>query len=491
MVGNGHELLEEFHYASPDALVVVDGDGVILAANKAVEGMFGYRPDELIGERVEILVPSRSRERHVGFRTGYVSQPEVRPMGAGLDLLGCRRDGSEFPVDVSLVPSAPGAPLRVGAFVRDTTVRRRSEDLLRLINEISRHALAGGDISDLLELSATRALVLTDAVTAWIAVPDGPDRVVVAAAAGKGAAQLRNAILPLRGSLSGRVLSGEGTLVVEDLARHPDVMQEAREVGLGPGVYLPMSAEEGPVGTLVIARNATRPNFDQGDIRLAEIYSSAIGVVLALGSARQALEEVRVSAEHERIGRDLHDTVIQRLFAIGMGLQASERLLDGPAAERIRESVSSLDEVIREIRETIFDLSHPDSDHSSIRHQLRGVASEAAVHLGFSPRVDFRGPVESVIGPELAGQIVPVLREALANVGRHARASRVDVVLHVGEGSITLSVTDDGVGMGDEPSAGRGTTNMGARAEALAGEFALRPRQPSGTVLRWRIPIPE
>ena len=124
-----------------------------------------------------------------------------------------------------------------------------------------------------------------------------------------------------------------------------------------------------------------------------------------------------MTSEHERIARDLHDTVIQRLFGLGMRLQAAERLAQGPAAERIRETVDAIDEVIREIRETIFDLNRRDSTDPDLRQKFRQVTAEAAGHLGFNPRIAFRGPVEATLDEELTNQLLAVLREALANVG--------------------------------------------------------------------------
>lgn len=487
--GSGGGVLEEFLHASPDALVVVDEEGVIEATSNAVLDLFGYTPEELSGQPVEVLIPAASRRRHAGYRSSYGEHPEVRPMGVGLDLMALRKDGSEFPVDVSLVPSRSGSGLKVGAFVRDATVRRRNEDLLRFVNDISHHALAGSVTEDLLGLAARRARMLVGAVAAWIAIPSSGDTITVAAADGPMAETFLDVTLPIATSLAGQVMTGAGTLSVENLSTHPAVMKRARDAGLGAGLYIPMLAEHGPIGALVVARDHGEQQFSSTEVGIAEIFASAVGVVLALSTTRQALEDARVTAEHERIARDLHDTVIQRLFAIGMRLQASERLADGPVAERIGDTVETIDQVIREIRETIFDLNHPDRDGADVRRAVRSVISEAAGHLGFSPRINFRGPIETAIGEELCAQMIPVLREALANVGRHARASSADVLLTVSDGYVTLSVADDGVGITNQPTAGNGTFNMRDRAEKLGGELTISRRKPSGTLLQWRVPV--
>jgi two-component system, NarL family, sensor histidine kinase DevS len=485
----GSRLVDELLSASPDALVVVSADGIIEEATAAVQSLFGYAPEQLVGKPVETLLPDRLRLSHVGLREVYLDHPEVRPMGALLDLRAVRQDGSEIRVDISLVPTHLEGRVRVGAFVRDATDRLRGETLLRFVNEISLFVLEGGDTAGLLDLAAARVRALVDGVVAWVSIrSDRGDQIEVAAAEGRAAGSLRGARVAVATSLAAQAMSSGSTVSVEDMTTHPAVLAEARIAGLGPGLYLPMLAESGPVGSLVVARSTGAPAFSPSEVNAAEVFASAAAIVLALDTARQALEETRLISEHERIARDLHDTVIQRLFALGMGLQAAGRLAPDPVAEWIRDTVDSIDEVIREIRETIFDLNRPDSDTPYLRQQVRMVAAEAAEHLGFGPRLAFRGPVEAAVTDEMTGHLLAVLREALANVGRHARASSVDVVVSVEDGQVTLSVADDGIGISDSPSAGQGTINMRSRAETLGGSFTVGRRSPSGTRVQWRVP---
>jgi PAS domain S-box-containing protein len=491
-VSNEHtRLLEEMLRASPDALIVAGEDGIIEMASPAAETLFGYSPEELVGQPVEVLLPESVRSVHTRHRTSYAAAPEGRPMGVGLELRGRHADGSVFPVDVSLVPTALDGRLRIGAFVRDATDRRRGEDLLRFVNEISRGVITGDPTSDLLAMTALRARLLVGAAASWISVlSDDRQEIVVAAADGEAATLLAGARIPAASSLAARSMHQGQTLVIANMASDPDVMAEARAAGFGPGIYLPMQAEDGLVGSLVLARRGNDSPFGPTEVTAAEVFASAAAIILALGSARESLERMKMSSEHERIARDLHDTVIQRLFALGMRLQAAERLADGVVAERIRATVDAIDEVIREIRETIFDLNRPDATGSvGLRSQLRALVSESAEQLGFSPRLAFRGPVEAAVDESLVPQLLSVLRESLSNVSRHAKASAVDVVLTVAEGSVTLSVSDDGVGMSGQPAAGHGLENMSARASQLGGELSLVRRNPAGTLLQWRIPL--
>ncbi|MDA8045959.1 MAG: PAS domain S-box protein [Actinomycetota bacterium] len=485
----GSRFFDELLQASPDALLVVDEKGIIRLATKAVTELFGYEPDDLVGRSVDLLVPIGVQDRHRAHRDDYRRAPGTRPMGEGLDLRAVRSDGTELSVDVSLVPMEREGGFVVGAFVRDATSRRRDEDLLRFVNEMSRLTIEGWGTEELLEIVARRARVLIGATVAWVAVtaPSG-DAIVVAAADGPGAADLIGAEVPSTTSLAAAAMRSGRPRRIANMTEDALVLPEAKGLGLESGVYLPMVAEDGPVGALVLARSTQDRPFEAAETTAAEVFASAAAIVLALGSARRTLEEARLVGEQERIARDLHDTVIQRLFALGMRLQATERVAEGPVAERIRDTVESIDAVIREIRETIFDLNQTDPDGRGLRQTVREVTAEAHAHLGFAPRVAFRGPVESAIPDEIAGHLLSVLREALANVGRHAQASRVDVVVSVADGTVSLTVADDGVGMANSPTAGNGVSNMRSRAESLGGRLQLTPRRPSGTLLSWAVP---
>lgn len=474
--------------ASPDAIVVVDEHGVIQSVSPAVTALFGYKPDELVGEPVELLLPEALRQAHVRHRQSYSSHPMARSMGANLDLEGRRADGTVFPVDVSLSPTFGDGGLRVGAFVRDATLRRRSESLLRDVNRISRAALAGDVPDTLFSLTAECARDLLGAATSWIAVLPAPDasELLVAAASGKAAGDLVGATAPATTSIAARAMDDSVPFTIDDMSSEPDVIRQARTAGLGPGLYVPMLAETGPVGALVVARDNTGARFDPGEVAIAEAFAAAAAVVLALDRSRHAVEELKMMAEYDRIGRDLHDTVIQKLFALGMGLQAAERMSDGPVRERVVATVEGIDEVIREIRETIFDLGHPDAVASPVRHELRQVIGDAARVLGFEPRLAMRGPVESEVTRTVLPHLVAVVREGLSNVARHAGASTVDIVVQASDGLVTLTVADDGVGASSSGSAGHGLENMAKRAEQLEGTFSLAARKPSGTLLTWK-----
>ncbi|KQW48891.1 hypothetical protein ASC77_09225 [Nocardioides sp. Root1257] len=199
--------------------------------------------------------------------------------------------------------------------------------------------------------------------------------------------------------------------------------------------------------------------------------------------------ELAVTSDRERIARDLHDLVIQRLFATGLQLQRAEATATDPdVAEIVRSAVDSLDGTIRDIRGTIFELQQT-AGRPSLRADLRDLAREYAPLLDFDPVVRTVGPVDTVVPPEIREQLLPVLREALSNLARHASADHGEVELAVDGTEVRLSVVDDGVGLGPG-TVESGLRNARRRAAALGGSLEVTPRAPRGTSFVWRVPLP-
>ena len=221
---------------------------------------------------------------------------------------------------------------------------------------------------------------------------------------------------------------------------------------------------------------------------------SVIRDVTERRAAEHELHRVREALalvdDRERIARDLHDTVIQRLFAVGLSLQgALTRIANEAAFERIQLAVDEIDTTIRDIRSAIFSLHTRRTFAESVRDDVLAVAREAARVLGFEPNVTFDGPVDNAVSAEIRDHLISILREALSNVTKHAHATRVDIEVSIEAGSVCLRVQDNGVGI-DDPGGGNGLVNMRERAAALGGEFRIaRAAAGSGSQLEWRVPI--
>jgi signal transduction histidine kinase len=197
---------------------------------------------------------------------------------------------------------------------------------------------------------------------------------------------------------------------------------------------------------------------------------------------------LRLLEDRDRIARDLHDLVIQRLFAVGLTLQgASRRAVRPEVAERLENAVDELDQTIRDIRATIFELRHHPGA-GTFRADLRQLAESYTPTLGFAPVLLLTGPLDSITDDAAQTQVLMVVREALSNVARHAHASSASVEVEAGAGRLTITVTDDGVGIGSRVVES-GLGNVRARAHEHGGAVELSPAEPHGTRLRWSIPL--
>lgn len=210
---------------------------------------------------------------------------------------------------------------------------------------------------------------------------------------------------------------------------------------------------------------------------------------MELARAQLEHEQLQVASERERIGRDLHDIVIQRLFATGLALQGAATIVEPPeAARRISAAIDELDTVIRDIRTTIFALGrHHDGSPPCLRGRILEVVSDAAGGLRHEPTVRLDGPVDTAVSDEIGDHLVAVLREALSNVTRHAHATSTSIVVRV-DANIVLQVTDNGTGMVDVTRAS-GLRNMRQRAEALGGTMTMTRVPAGGTSLDWEVPF--
>jgi signal transduction histidine kinase len=274
-----------------------------------------------------------------------------------------------------------------------------------------------------------------------------------------------------------------------------------REVG-GLGILDPVDVATGHlVATVVplqthLAKGGLLVSFYQvAQIRLRDVddrdlmrtFADYAALTLDRGQAMAEREEVAVISDRERIARDLHDVVIQRLFATGMLLQAAAmRAVSDAVRQRIEGSVADLDATIRDVRATIFELQMPAA--GSVRRELRALVTEYRSVLGFPPDLRIKGPVETAVTERMREPLLKVLRESLSNVARHAQASKVEIVVGVGEGRLSLTVDDDGIGISGT-GVRSGLENARSRAAALGGDLQLGQGPLGGARLQWSVPL--
>ena len=254
-----------------------------------------------------------------------------------------------------------------------------------------------------------------------------------------------------------------------------------------PAMAAPLAAAGTLHGVLIVTQPTGQPPSDEDAAQLSTFAGQA-ALALERARAQEERQQLAVLADRERIARDLHDVVIQRLFATGMHLQGAVHQAGPEVARRINAAVDDLDATIRDIRRSIFELRTPVGP-SSLRTELHEAVEGAAEALGFRPVLDTSGPVDNAVPDDVKPEILAVLREALSNVARHAEATTARVSLRAAAGEVVLCVEDDGVGF-DAARARGGIVNLGERARDLGGRFEIGPRTAgTGTMLTWRVPI--
>jgi PAS domain S-box-containing protein len=617
-----NDLLGAFLSLLPDAGLLVNGEGVVVAANDQAAPLFGYPEGALVGRSIDMLVPERMRRRHQQRRVAYAAGPERRALGAALDLVGRRRDGHEFPVDISLAPiSSAGASLVVAAvrdvtdqraatavqaqlaaivissfdaiisadlqgiitswnpaaealfgyvasecvglpiatlvpadaslgvedlleaatagesrgaldtrwrhragyevdvavsistlrtndgarlgfsmIVRDVRARKKAEKELRRVfaqeqrlehqhaatSEIRLALLSGASLTDSLMLICHHGSVLLDASALAICVKDHDDLRVIAASGVS--PDVVGTAHPARGSFEERVLESGRHVQV---AVRTDVVTRV-VVPLfpeGPTLAVPVIAEDDTVAVLTVARAAGASAFGAVDLLVAEGLAAQIAFALGLEGARQDREQMMLLGDRERIARDLHDHVIQQLFATGISLQGILPLIDGDVATiRVSDAIDSLDDTIREIRSTIYDISRALSGDLGLKSRLVELVRSAELTLGFTPSIRFDGAVEAGVPDMVVPHILAAVREGLSNIARHAEARSASVRVAIVGDDIQVTVVDDGVGAKD-PGRWSGLGNLEERARLLGGRFELSLPAGGGTRLDWLVPL--
>ncbi|MEX2487220.1 MAG: GAF domain-containing protein [Nitriliruptoraceae bacterium] len=355
---------------------------------------------------------------------------------------------------------------------------RRRETWHNAMLEVADALLAGVDRRDVHQTVVSRCAELVDADAVCLVVADDkaqPHQLRVEASHGRG---------PEPGQL---VAAHTGAWQV--LQGADRVRRESGEIFARPSLWIPIRDGKKVVAALGMARQrAFSPREEDFVVGFAEQVSLAWTFDLA----QRQLRRLSLIEDRERIGRDLHDTVIQRLFATGLSLQAIVRRLDDQPelADRLHRAVDEIDLTVKEIRSTIFALQDAQrTAPTGVRRRLLEVVDEIGTLLDATPRVRFHGPIDSVTGAAVAEELIPVVREALTNVAKHAQASDVEVDVVAAHGRLTLQVIDDGFGVDSSAAQGFGLDNLRERAQRLGGICRLESRpNGKGAMLTWEVP---
>jgi signal transduction histidine kinase len=500
------------------ALGVLDEAGIGLARfvstglDEDVRASIGELPRGrgLLGELIHHPEPLRLDDLHehpasVGFpahhppmRTFLGVPVRVRGEVFGNLYLTDKRHGTFTSEDEDVIVSlAAAAAVAVeNARLHQDTQRlvgeaQRRQRWLEASGEITTQVLAGADPAEALVLAAERAAELAEGVGAVITTPpaavaDGdlapPVRVTVSV--GLEGRLPVGARIGLAGSPLATVARTRVPRLEDDLV----AVVDGEERCLGPTLLVPLDGTEVITGVLVVVRHPGSGHIDAEGLSAVASFADQAALVLRLAESQRARRQLDVAADRERIAADLHDHVLQRLFALGLGLQATQaRLRAHPeAASRVNEAVDQIDSIVRDIRTSIFDLHAVDAG-PGLGGRLRAAVAEMSAHVETEPVVRLSGPVD-VVSEDLTVQVEAVVREGVSNAVRHGGARNVVVTVSVDD-VLVVDVSDDGIGIPDTV-ARSGLLNLTARARALGGDAEVT-RRPSGcgTRLTWWVPL--
>ncbi|MEV6702237.1 GAF domain-containing protein [Streptomyces sp. NPDC051453] len=406
-----------------------------------------------------------------------------------------KRSGSDFDAEDEAVLST----LAVGAGIAIENARlfeevRLRERWLAASSDFTSALLSGSAESEVLEgmLERSRDITGADVGVFYLVGPNGELRGSLAL--GEGADAHRGIVMPSSaGTLAAAALAEDELVTVQDVESDERVtVQAERWTGFGPAVAVTVGTKEKLSGVLMLARRRGRPPFAAAEVAALPGFAGQAALALELADRRRDAEQMSLLEDHDRIARDLHDLAIQRLFATGMTLQSAQRFVEHPqAAERLARAIDDLDATIKIIRSTIFGLRERDVPGvPKLRLRAVQAVDAAGAALGFAPALRMEGLIDTEVPPAVADEVLAVIGEALANVARHARASSVEVAVAAADGVLTVSVSDDGIGI---PEGGRrsGLRNLSERAERLGGELSISTRDQGtrGTRLEWRVPL--
>ncbi|MEU7045753.1 sensor histidine kinase [Streptomyces varsoviensis] len=528
-VGNGLELrttldriaetaaeLADAEYA---AIGVIDAEGqglsefITYGVSEEQQALIGGLPDGrrgLLGALIRrpetvILADLTADPRYAGFPPNhppmhtFLGVPiKVQGETFGNLYLAEKRGGGLFSdADLNMVRVLA---TEAGIAIGNARVYEEGRQRMRWIDgsvAVTTALLSGSDAEDALVVVAEQARRLADSAAGIVLLPDNEGGLEMVAVSADNAAGLLGTVIPPHSPVVSQLLAGE-PVYVDDSATDERMITDAAPL-FGPSMLLPLKNGDRVLGTLATPRSRGDRKFTDTERTLAAQFAAQAALALVLADAQRDRERLAVYEDRDRIARDLHDLVIQRLFATGLMLESAQRKAIVPDVQvKVGQAVDELDVTIQEIRTAIFALQQgPAEAPAGLRTRVLREIGTAAVPLGFQPSASFVGPVDAKVGELTGKNLIAALREALSNAFRHAEASRIEVVVDAtaklpdGRDGVRLTVADDGIGI---PEGGRrsGLKNLAKRAESLGGSSTYGPglgEDGGGSRVVWEAPL--
>jgi len=425
-----------------------------------------------------------------GLPHGLAVPIRVRGRVFGNLYLTEKADGAPFTVDdetlVRALASAAGVAIDNARLYDQAQVRRRR---LEALQDVSTELLAGGDPDRALQLVADRALELTDSDQSFLAMPAVPDEspedvdeLVIAVASGPESARAVGGRLPVMRSGTGRAFGIRTPGGADSFEDAPFALD-----AFGPALIVPLRAADGAAGVLVTMRRRGRPAFDADQLALMTSFADQAALALRLAGVQREKNELSLLADRDRIARDLHDHVIQRLFAAGLSLHGTLARLDSPdLRDRVDATIDELQAIVGDIRTAIFDLHDGSGVPAPLGQRVRRAVTELTADSAMGTNVRIRGEPAD-LAPVVADHVEAVVREAVSNAVRHSGAESLRIAVDVGD-RVSVEVVDDGCGVPGSVEHS-GLANLAARAEEVGGTFEVGSAVGGGTRIAWSAPV--
>lgn len=491
-----------------EAIISVDEAQRIFIFNKGAERIFGYSADEVAGQPLDILLPQRFTVIHHQHTAEFAtSEVSTRMMGERkTEIFGRRKNGQEFPAEASISKFEIGGKKFFTVVLRDVTERRRMErerekfiEELKALNEAAQAITSELSLEEVLHKIVESARSLIKVKYAALGVHGGEGRLTQFVTAGiEPEIEAKISAPPAgHGVLSLFLRKGEPA-IVEDIASHPaSVGFPAHHPVMHSLLGVSIFSKEQLIGALYLSDKQDGSKFDETDQQLTEMLAHHAAIAIENARLYEQTQRLAILEERERFARDLHDGIIQSTYGVGLSLDSAKAAIsweNDAARQMIDLSLKSLAQVITDIRNYIFDLRPQAWKDKGLYARLQGLIKELKINTVLSIEADIEPDIDSYVNKMQASHLFHITHEALANVARHAKASRVYIRLVTENNLLILRVEDNGTGF-EPPSAihhgHRGLANIRDRASSLNADLDINSHPGAGTRLTLKVRITE
>ncbi|GAB4446800.1 MAG: hypothetical protein Kow0031_29430 [Anaerolineae bacterium] len=486
-----------------EAIISVNEEQKIMLFNKGAENIFGYKASEVIGQPLDLLIPADFVELHKQFIIDFGESDDVaRYMGRRREISGRRKNGEVFPAASSISKLAVGDRMIFTVVVRDITERKQMElenhkriVELRALNESVRAITSELSLEQVLQKIAKAAQVLVSTRYTALGLHDGEGRLARFITVGIDEADHdKIGPLPVGRGLLGHLLHRGKSIIVDDIATHPAAAGfPENHPKMGSMLGVPIYSKEVLIGALYLADKSDGLPFSEADRQLVEMLAVHAAIAIENAQLYEQTQRLAVLEERERFARDLHDGIIQSIYAVGLALDQAKvdiRPTNYAAREQIELSLKSLASVIKDIRNYIFDLRPEALKYQGLRARLEGLIKELRVNTLLPIRVDISHNIDAYLTDMQARHIFHITHEALSNAARHAKANHISLKLSREGSAIMVVVEDDGIGFTMHPQVSpghHGLANMQSRASQLNATFDIDSTPGKGTRLTLKL----